>query len=438
MKRYAGFVVLCFILVISIGANVSNIVNAQTCLSNDNDGDGYPELATDCSVIDCDDTDPAINPGETEIQYDGVDQNCDGTDAGYTIYGLAGTYMMSYDGEAGSLVRYFISDFHTFSKFIYGPDGYLYGMEDNNINNTYSYSQFIAYDVVTGEIVKIGGPFNVDTDLVFGPDGCLYGLIDTRIDVYDAVACASCLVNWFYPGIHRESRLAFGPDGNLYASYGQAGYLDGNIVNVINITTGEIVRSFPAEIRHTYGIAFGPDGYLYGYDDRFPGRSMKGYDPSNGVLMNSFPVEIDPSAFTFLIDSEGYLYVRDSSMIVIYNIQSGQMERFFYDGVGYLRSVALGPRLISGPATVRVDRLPYPVHYATIQEAYDNAEDWDEIQIQTGEFNEDINFNLSKTVFITGGFDGSFSNVIGATTINSTVSVNAGSLILAGGTLVIQ
>ena len=38
----------------------------------DLDGDGY------ASDVDCDDEDPTINPGASEIWYDGVDQNCDG------------------------------------------------------------------------------------------------------------------------------------------------------------------------------------------------------------------------------------------------------------------------------------------------------------------------------------------------------------------------
>ena len=57
----------------------------------DQDGDGYGDLATStlsCSRptgyvddnTDCNDSDDAINPGEIEIWYDGVDQNCDGND----------------------------------------------------------------------------------------------------------------------------------------------------------------------------------------------------------------------------------------------------------------------------------------------------------------------------------------------------------------------
>ncbi|MCB9792357.1 MAG: putative metal-binding motif-containing protein [Alphaproteobacteria bacterium] len=41
----------------------------------DGDGDGYSALGGDC-----DDADPSVFPGQQEIWYDGVDQNCDGLD----------------------------------------------------------------------------------------------------------------------------------------------------------------------------------------------------------------------------------------------------------------------------------------------------------------------------------------------------------------------
>ncbi len=43
----------------------------------DNDGDTYPATAATGGSPDCDDTDPAINPGAAEVA-DGKDNNCDG------------------------------------------------------------------------------------------------------------------------------------------------------------------------------------------------------------------------------------------------------------------------------------------------------------------------------------------------------------------------
>ena len=53
------------------------------CLSNctDNDLDGFGRGAG-CRGLDCDDRDPKVNPWQSEICGDGIDQDCDGRDLG--------------------------------------------------------------------------------------------------------------------------------------------------------------------------------------------------------------------------------------------------------------------------------------------------------------------------------------------------------------------
>jgi hypothetical protein len=51
---------------------------ACPCENPDQDGDGY--TAVRCGGDDCDDTDPTVHPGATDIANDGIDQDCDGHD----------------------------------------------------------------------------------------------------------------------------------------------------------------------------------------------------------------------------------------------------------------------------------------------------------------------------------------------------------------------
>jgi hypothetical protein len=63
-----GFVDLC------PGTPSGDPVDSDGCsVPVDNDSDGY------AAGVDCDDTDPAVNPGAAEACGDGVDNNCDGT-----------------------------------------------------------------------------------------------------------------------------------------------------------------------------------------------------------------------------------------------------------------------------------------------------------------------------------------------------------------------
>jgi len=75
MNKSAGIAIICLLLIMSVPAGTKTI-SAQGCTSYDNDVDGYPEFDTDCSVIDCDDYDPSVNPGAAEVIGNCMDDDC--------------------------------------------------------------------------------------------------------------------------------------------------------------------------------------------------------------------------------------------------------------------------------------------------------------------------------------------------------------------------
>jgi len=106
---------LAIIIVVSMGRateDYSNVIPEDVCY--DIDGDGYVVdkadlkdnwaniLAPKCPSVkkagDCDNYDPAINPGAEDIEGDGIDQNCDGAD-GIVVKSIFGVPIIESQDE---------------------------------------------------------------------------------------------------------------------------------------------------------------------------------------------------------------------------------------------------------------------------------------------------------------------------------------------------
>jgi hypothetical protein len=84
-----------------------NVYSAGTVFYQDADNDGYGDpgsSSTGCSLpagyvannLDCDDADPNINPAETDIPDNGIDEDCSGADATASIEEVASTLLELY------------------------------------------------------------------------------------------------------------------------------------------------------------------------------------------------------------------------------------------------------------------------------------------------------------------------------------------------------
>ena len=74
----------------------------QDCDGSDErdvDGDGFEDLSV--GGQDCDDADATVNPDASEVWYDGTDQDCDGSD--YTVGLCIDTCLTANDGECDDL-----------------------------------------------------------------------------------------------------------------------------------------------------------------------------------------------------------------------------------------------------------------------------------------------------------------------------------------------
>jgi predicted Rdx family selenoprotein len=77
-----------------------------------------------------------------------------------------------------------------------------------------------------------------------------------------------------------------------------------------------------------------------------------------------------------------------------------------------------------------------PVYYSSIQNAYAAAEDGDVLKIRALEFAEELDFDRNIVVTLDGGYDATFTEHTGLTTISGSVTVNMGEVLIEGDVLI--
>ena len=134
MSKFQKLITILFCAGMFLAFQPSGYVQAQSCpdgdpgvTCTDNDGDGY------ASDVDCNDSNPAINPGAEDICSDGIDQDCSGKDrtkgkgckkAGVRPEGKGKTCSDGIDNDNDGWID---------CDDIYDPDGSLGGCSSNRV-----------------------------------------------------------------------------------------------------------------------------------------------------------------------------------------------------------------------------------------------------------------------------------------------------------------
>ena len=134
------------------------------------------------------------------------------------------------------------------------------------------------------------------------------------------------------------------------------------------------------------------------------GTDCEEYSPGTSVILTAVP-----DAGSYLASWTGCDTVLNNTCTVIMNANTAITVEF---------------NTCSNPP-VRIDGTT-PVYYSTLQAAYDAAQSGDVIQSQAAYFIENLNLNASKDVVFEGGYDCTYTNVIGKTRVKGSIKGSMG------------
>ncbi len=214
-----------------------------------------------------------------------------GPDGNLYVASFESRQILRYSGSTGSFVDVFVpagsGGLGNPNDVTFGPDGNLYVADGFRGTNT-----VLRYDGRTGSFVDVfasGGGIRNPHRLTFGPDRNLFVGNATTSDVlrYDgrtgaakpAQGNSGAVFVAGQPGPF-NTRVAFGPDGDLFVGTGET-----RDVSRYNGRTGAAKGVFIPD-GATGDMTFGPDGNLYIND--YLGDSVLRYDGTTGSFIDTF------------------------------------------------------------------------------------------------------------------------------------------------------
>jgi streptogramin lyase len=211
--------------------------------------------------------------------------------------------------------------------------GNLYGVDNAPTSNLWKINPNNA------SASKIGSVGTFVNSLVFSTKGTLYGAGNALYAINTVNGHGTRVGNSNLNGFSSAGDLAFDSTGALYLST-----TNNNLVRV-NISTGAATLVGPIGFKEVYGMAFGPNGVLYGMSDatdqifsisRTTGHGTLLSSFANkgvvGVNGSSFPTEAipaNPGVTIFASDVTGNLFTVNSASGQTHVI--GHMARVMYD-----------------------------------------------------------------------------------------------------------